>query len=141
MKRIFFFFVLTTLFSVAVYSQSGPVMKFESKEVDYGVIVQGSNPLRVFKFTNAGKEPLIITAVNTSCGCTVPKYPMEPILPGETGNIDVSYDTNRIGVFQKSIHVSTNEGKDPHMLLIKGTVNAKPSQEGIPTSKRGFGSN
>ena len=53
----------------------GPSMNFETTEIDYGVIAQNSDPLRVFKFTNEGSEPLVIKHAKGSCGCTVPSYP------------------------------------------------------------------
>ncbi|QQS31371.1 MAG: DUF1573 domain-containing protein [Sphingobacteriales bacterium] len=113
---------------------SGPVMEFESTDMDYGTIVQGSEPLRVFKFTNTGNEPLTITSAKGSCGCTVPTYPKEPILPGETKEIEVRYDTNRLGSFQKTVTLNTNETENStHVLKIHGTVNAKPAENTTPT--------
>lgn len=140
MKKLLSLIAIAFFFSSLVFGQNGPKMTFEANEVDYGVILQGSNPLRVFNFKNTGNQPLIISHAHGSCGCTVPGYPKEPILPGESGKIEVRYDTNRIGVFQKTISVSTNEGKDSHNLIVKGTVNAKPTSEGVPGAKRGFGS-
>lgn len=122
-------------------TDGGPKMDFEVTEVDYGEIVQGSEPLRVFKFTNNGDEPLIISKAKGSCGCTVPKYPQEAILPGETSEIEVRYDTNRIGPFQKTVTLTTNEANPTHTLKIKGKVNPKPTEDSVPASKSGFGSN
>ena len=119
---------------------SGPVMTFESTVVDYGTIEQNSDPLRVFHFSNTGTEPLIIKHAKGSCGCTVPSYPKEPILPGEAAVIEVRYDTKRIGPFTKSVTLTTNEANDTHKLQIKGKVEAKPAeQEAIPSSTSGFG--
>jgi hypothetical protein len=139
MKRFFAFLTFLTILSVVSFGQSAAKMVFESNELDYGVILQGSEPLRVFKFKNTGTEPLIITSAHGSCGCTIPSYSKEPIPPGQSGKIEVRYDTQRIGVFQKIITVTTNETENSHTLLVKGTVNAKPSQEGVPSAKRGFG--
>ena len=63
---------------------------------------------RVFVFTNVGDEPIIIRRIQSSCGCTVPKKPEAPIMPGEKGEIKVSYDTNRVGGFSKSITIFSN---------------------------------
>lgn len=63
---------------------SGPSMSFDVTTVDYGTIEKGSDKVRIFKFTNTGTEPLIIKAAKGSCGCTVPTYPKEPIMPGES---------------------------------------------------------
>ncbi len=136
--------ILALVAFVATYTQAqlkadGPVMTFESTTVDYGEIMQDSEPLRVFKFKNTGNEPLIISNAKGSCGCTVPSYPKDPILPGESGSIEVRYDTKRIGPFQKTISLTTNEATPTHTLNIKGNVKAKPTEEGVPASKSGFG--
>jgi hypothetical protein len=80
----------------------------------------------VFSFTNTGNADLIITNVKSSCGCTIPKKPEDPIAPGESSEIVVRYDTNRVGPFRKTITVSTNQENDPIIALkIKGTVRPK----------------
>ena len=112
---------------------SGPQMTFESTEVDYGLILEDSDPFRYFKFSNTGNEPLVIKHAKGSCGCTVPTYPKEPILPGETAEIKVRYATNRIGPFTKTITLTTNEAVDSKVLRIKGKVEKKPTEpEAIP---------
>ncbi len=114
---------------------NGPKMVFESLEVDYGTIEQHSEPLRVFNFTNEGKEPLIIKHAKGSCGCTVPSYPKEPIMPGESAVIEVRYDTKRIGRFTKTVTLTTNEDTDKKVLRIKGEVKPQPKEaEGVPSS-------
>ncbi|RMF22048.1 MAG: DUF1573 domain-containing protein [Bacteroidetes bacterium] len=119
---------------------TGPVMTFENTEIDYGEIEQNSDPYRYFRFTNTGTEPLIIKNAKGSCGCTVPTWPKEPILPGEAGEIKVRYDTKRIGPFTKTVTIYTNEAVERHVLKIKGKVNPKPPEpEGVPASKSGFG--
>ena len=107
----------------------GPSMKFETMEIDYGTIAQNSDPLRVFKFTNDGTEPLVIKAAKGSCGCTVPSYPKQPILPGESATIEVRYDTKRIGPFQKTVTLTTNEANETHTLRIKGKVEPNTATE------------
>lgn len=108
---------------------NGPVMEFETLVIDYGTIEQNSDPLRVFKFTNTGNEPLVIKHAKGSCGCTVPSYPKQPILPGETGKIEVRYDTKRIGPFSKTVTLTTNSVVNIKPLRIKGKVNKAPSKE------------
>lgn len=120
-------------------STDGPMMVFDAKTIDYGEIEQNSEPLRVFTFTNTGNEPLIISNAKGSCGCTVPKWPKDPILPGEAGTIEVRYDTKRIGPFNKRVTLTTNESAPTHTLKIKGKVNAQPVQESVPASTGGFG--
>jgi len=116
----------------AVESVDGPKMTFEQTTVDYGEIEQNSDPLRTFKFMNDGSEPLIIKHAKGSCGCTVPKYPKEPIMPGENAVIEVRYDTKRLGPFNKSIRLTTNVKDQPIMLYIKGKVNKAPA--GLPAA-------
>ena len=119
----------------AVETDGGPVMTFESTEVDYGTIEQHAEPLRVFNFVNTGDAPLVIKHAKGSCGCTVPTYPKEPILPGDKAEIQVRYDTKRIGPFTKTITLTTNEGSDKRVLRIKGKVNPAPKEEeAVPSS-------
>ena len=92
---------------------------------DYGTITQGADGNCEFKFTNKDKEPLVLSNVTSSCGCTVPVWPREPIAPGKSGSIKVKYDTNRVGVFTKSITVISNAANTPVMLQIKGNVTPK----------------
>lgn len=115
---------------------AGPVMTLEVTEIDYGQIEQGSEPLRIFMFKNTGTEPLTINSAHGSCGCTVPNYPKEPIAPGETGKIEVRYDTNRLGAFQKTVTLNTNETENAvHVLKIKGNVSPKPAEQTTPENK------
>jgi hypothetical protein len=148
MKRVLSIFAFLALLASTTFAQEqseqpakGPVMKLESTEIDYGEIVQGADPLREFKFTNVGTEPLIISNAKGSCGCTVPKWPKDPILPGESATIEVRYDTNRIGPFQKTVTLTTNEATPTHVLKIKGKVNPKPKEESVPASNNGFNNN
>ena len=112
----------------------GPVMTFEKTEIDYGTIAQGADPLRRFKFKNTGTEPLVIKNARGSCGCTVPSFKKEPIAPGETSEIEVRYDTQRIGDFSKSVTIETNEGDQARVLMIKGKVNEKVVEAGVPAN-------
>ena len=112
----------------------GPVMTFEKTEIDYGTIAQGADPLRRFKFKNTGTEPLIIKDARGSCGCTVPSYKKEPIAPGESSEIEVRYDTQRIGDISKSVTITTNEGDQSRVLIIRGKVTEKPVEVGVPAN-------
>ena len=99
-------------------------IEFETETVDYGEIEKGSDGVRVFEFTNTGTAPLIISKVSSSCGCTIPKKPEEPIMPGESGEIQVKYDTNRPGPIRKAITVISNADTPTKILKIKGNVKA-----------------
>lgn len=95
---------------------------FETKVIDFGTIEKNSDGTRVFSFSNTGNGPLIISDVKTSCGCTVPTYSKEAILPGETGEIEIKYDTKRLGSFSKTITVLSNANQSKKTLKIKGTI-------------------
>jgi len=95
---------------------------FESDVVDYGEVVYGSDGVREFKFTNTGDDILIVASVYSTCGCTIPKKPEDPIKPGESGVIEVKYDTKRAGPIRKTITVYSNASTVPYALKIKGTV-------------------
>ncbi|EGV44161.1 DUF1573 domain-containing protein [Bizionia argentinensis JUB59] len=111
------------LISFAVNAQE-KVAKIEFKEttIDYGIIEKGADGVRVFEFTNTGDAPLVISNVTSSCGCTVPKKPEGPIAPGETGQISVKYDTNRVMPIRKTITVLSNADTPTTALKIKGDV-------------------
>ena len=101
----------------------GPAIEFTAQVVDYGEIERGSDGIRSFEFTNTGNQPLVISKVYSSCGCTIPKKPEAPIAPGDKGEIQVKYDTNRVGPIRKTITVNSNATSTPIVSLkIKGTV-------------------
>lgn len=124
-----------TIFTISVSCQSttsenkeaskAPVIKFESVEHDYGTMEKGANGDCEFEFTNEGEEPLILSDVRSSCGCTIPSWPQQPIKKGEKAKIKVHYDTQRIGSFGKSITVNSNASNTPVVLKIKGVVEDK----------------
>lgn len=103
---------------------SSAKIEFKEETVDYGEIEKGSDGVRVFEFTNTGNSPLIISDVRSSCGCTIPKKPEDPIMPGKTGEIQVKYDTNRVGPIRKAITVTSNAETPTKILKIKGEVKA-----------------
>ena len=109
---------------VAIPKVEGAGMLFESETIDYGTIAHKANGEREFVFVNNGNKPLIITGASGSCGCTVPTYPKEPIMPGAKGVSGVKYDTNRGGQpFNKTVTVKSNAVQgDSKILTIKGTV-------------------
>jgi hypothetical protein len=97
-------------------------IEFENTTFDFGNIAIGSDGTCDFRFTNTSDEDLIINTVKTSCGCTNPEWPKDPIKPGNTGEIKVKYNTKIQGKFQKSITVFCNASNSPAKLLIKGEV-------------------
>jgi hypothetical protein len=131
MKRcLFVSFLLLVLFSFNSYSQQskGPIIKFESQVYDYGTIYQGADGNCNFTFKNEGDEPLVLSNVRSSCGCTVPKWPKDPILPGQSSSIQVTYDTKRLGTISKQITVTSNASEATVMLNIKGNIIQKPNE-------------
>lgn len=118
-------------FSSAVFAQSGAKIEFKDKDntIDYGTVnKEDDNGLRAFVFTNTGDAPLIIKDAKSTCGCTVPSFPKEPIAPGQSGKIEVKYNMNT-GPIRKTITIETNavnydEGRVA--LKIKGEVIVKP---------------
>lgn len=125
---------LTLLLSVFVVAnaqtEAGPSIKWEATTIDYGTINQGADGSREFTLTNTGNAPLIISKATGSCGCTVPQWPKEPILPGQKSSIKVHYDTNRIGSFTKTVTVVSNATNNTDVLQIKGNVLAKEGAAG-----------
>ena len=104
----------------------GPKLKFDKTEHDFGVINEGDVVETVFSFTNSGKSELIITSAKGSCGCTVPEWPKEPIMPGETGSIKVKFNSDRKpNLQQKQITLVTNTDQGKEILKIKAQVTPK----------------
>jgi hypothetical protein len=104
------------------FSINSQEFKFEKETIDYGKVAKDSNGEKTFVFTNVGDAPLIIKNVQSSCGCTVPEKPENPIMPGEKGAIKVSYDTKRSGGFSKAITILSNAKNARKVIKIKGFV-------------------
>ena len=122
--------IITILFSGFIFlSTKAQEFKFEEEIINYGTINKGANGERTFIFTNIGNKPLVISRVQSSCGCTIPKKPEKAILPGKKGEIKVSYDTKRIGGFVKSITIYSNAKNTRKVIKIKGYVNKSISLE------------
>ena len=110
--------------TVAEMPANGPVIKFTEQTHNYGTIQKGGDGNCEFTFTNEGNEPLILSNVKASCGCTVPTWTKEPIMPGKTGTIKVRYNTNgAVGRFEKTITVTSNAINAARLTLkIKGEI-------------------
>ncbi len=148
MKKLFLLIVIFSAFTMVAVAQQaepakidatektkgGPIMSLESNTVDFGTMKQHGEPLRVVKFTNTGTEPLIIKNARGSCGCTVPIWPKEPIMPGQEEIIEIRYATNRLGKINKTIKITTNEGGDPHVIKVVGNILKPDADETIPAS-------
>lgn len=105
-----------------------PTLSFNKKEHDFGEIKEGAKVETVFVFTNTGEADLIITNAQASCGCTVPEFTKEPIKPGKTGKMKVSFDsTGKPGMQQKSVNITCNTQQGSDVLTIKANVLPKAS--------------
>ena len=135
MKKLFLVTLLTLLTMGAVNAQEkkeaepeamplhGAKIVFSETEHNYGTIQKGGDGNCTFSFTNTGDEPLILSNVRASCGCTTPKWTQKPVMPGKTGEIGVRYNTNNVGGFTKTITVTSNAVNNSRLVLkIKGNV-------------------
>lgn len=144
-KLVFLIGVLVMMAGVAMaqeekVSENGPEIEFEKLVHDYGEVQYNGNGECEFRFTNTGNEPLILQKPKSSCGCTVPTWPKEPILPGESDVIKVTYKTTKVGAINKSITVTSNAKTNATVVLrIKGNVLPQPT-ETIPEKDFGEGS-
>jgi hypothetical protein len=109
-----------------VPTAEGPKIEFERLVHDYGQIEQGANGETEFVFRNVGSEPLILSNVSSSCGCTVPAWTRDPIMPGERGSIKVRYDTNRIGHIGRAVTVHSNSVDDAGRVSLRLSGNVHP---------------
>ena len=126
MKKLLVY--LTLLIGFFSFAQSGAKIEFKEETINYGEIEKGKDDgIRVFEFTNTGDEPLVIKNAKSSCGCTVPEWPKDPIAPGGKGQIKVQYNMNP-GPISKTITIESNAINKPNGMIplrIKGTVIVK----------------
>lgn len=106
----------------AATDKAKSAVSFKTLKIERAEIPYDSKEPFVFEFKNNGKTPLIITNVQTSCGCTAAEKPTEPIAKGKSSKIVVNYDTKRVGQFTKTITVTTNASTEPIILTITGKV-------------------
>ena len=134
MKNLIVFLFVTVL-SLGVYAQDKVAkIEFKTDVIDYGTIEKGADGERIFEFTNTGNAPLIISNAKSTCGCTVPNWPKAPIMPGETGEIRVKYDTKRVNPIRKTITVTSNADTPSVALKIKGLI-IDPSKTSVLEKK------
>jgi Protein of unknown function (DUF1573) len=154
MKRIFITIFCLSISAVAVNAQNNPAaappaqpqtpatpqtdpdagkFKFEEETHDFGTVPEGPQAEYDFEFKNVGKKPINITEAHGSCGCTVPKWPSEPILPKHKGVIHVTYNTSgRPGMINKDVYITSNAQQNPMKLHITGNVTPKPAAPATP---------
>jgi len=125
MKRLSFILLTMVLsISFAMAQQNNGNAKFTSTTHDFGKVAEEVGTVSCeFTFTNTSDKPILLQDIRTSCGCTTPSYTKDPVLPGKTGTIKVTYSTTgRVGAFNKKITVFTNEPDTVYSLTIKGEV-------------------
>lgn len=152
MKRVFITLFCLSLSAAAVNAQdkktaapapaaapennpNAGVFKFKDKDNthDYGEVPEGPTAEYDFEFKNTGKEPIIISEAHGSCGCTVPKWPHDPILPKKSGVIHVTYNTSgRQGPISKEVTITSNAMEKSTVLHIRGTVKPKAADATAP---------
>ena len=147
MKKVFVSIAVSLMMSFAAFAQNAtaqaaanpnaPVITFEKTTHDYGTVTKGGDGTCEFKFKNTGVEPLILSNVQSSCGCTVPEWPREPILKGKSASVKVKYDTNRVGPINKTITVMSNAKEASIQLKIVGTVVDTPTGAQMPQNNPG----
>lgn len=123
-----FLVIATSSMMAQTKDENKPEMTFEKTEHDFGSFKESDGPVTcVFKFTNTGKGMLVIHQAIATCGCTVPIYPKEPIKPGESGEIKITYNGKgrRAGEFEKNITIRANTKEQIHRLKVKGSMIAQ----------------
>ena len=111
-------------------SENFPVITFAETEFDFGTIDQGTKVEHVFKFTNTGDAPLVIVNAKSSCGCTVPSYPKEPVAPGDTAELLVKFNGSGKNQVSKTVTITANTAAGKETIKIKAFVNPKEGAGG-----------
>ncbi len=129
MKRTAFFLVCFFMGATLAFAQNKPVISFDKTLHDFGEVLESNGDISYeFVAKNTGNAPLVLNRVTASCGCTTPNWTKEPIEPGKTGIIKVTYGAKgRPGPFSKTISVYSNADDKPYVLTIKGSVKATPA--------------
>jgi hypothetical protein len=129
---LFLVFLSYTCFTFSQNSnEKGAEISFEKLVHDFGQVHLGDPTTHEFTFTNTGNEPLIISDVRSSCGCTVPQWPRNPIMPGASESIKVKYNSNILGTINRQVTIISNAKNSPSVIRVAGNVNKAP-QEILP---------
>jgi hypothetical protein len=119
--------VLGFAFTASAQDNQKAEFKFNEEKHDFGKVPQGTPVTTVFEFTNIGKEPLILTEVRPTCGCTIADYTKTPVKSGDKGVIKITYNAAVASAFNKTIVVKSNAVTPEKYLNIIGEVIAKPA--------------
>ena len=103
---------------------TGPSIVFDDDVFDFGTLTQGDKAEKIFRFVNEGVQPLILFNVKTTCGCTAPNWTQKPVLPGETGEVTIVFNSSgKSGTITRRLLVASNaENKPSYPLTVKGFV-------------------
>ena len=114
--------VASNITAVSKDVKKSPAFTWEQQTYDFAEIPQGKPVTTVFNYSNNGELPLVISNVQTSCGCTVTDYTKDPVLPGKTGYVKVTYNAANPGTFNKAVTITANTDAGSQVLFIKGKV-------------------
>lgn len=123
MKKMFFL-AAAFMFSVVAMAQpkADDVVKFSEEKFDFGKIKHNVPVDHYFVITNTSEKPIVIETAYSSCGCTVPEFEKEPIMPGKTSKLKVQYNAASIGVFHKDVFIKLAGVETPKTIKISGEV-------------------
>jgi hypothetical protein len=124
-------------FTASAQDNQKPEFKFNEEKHDFGKIPQGTPVTTVFEFTNVGQEPLILSDVKPTCGCTIAHYTNTPVKSGDKGEITITYNAAAAYPFNKTIVVTSNAKTPQKYLVIVGEVVAKPAAPTAATPPAG----
>ncbi|WP_207532240.1 DUF1573 domain-containing protein [Desertivirga arenae] len=127
-KLLTFCAVILAIAFTAMRADVQGEFKFEKETQDFGKITQGKPVSYDFKFTNVGDQPIILTEVQPTCGCTVAKFTSTPVKKGEVGTISITYNAAAMGPFSKAITVKSNAKTSVKYIYIKGEVVSENSK-------------
>ena len=120
---------------VATFANAQGVIKFKTESHDFGKIEEGVQAAYTFEFTNTGTAPVVISNAQASCGCTTPDWTKEPVMPGKTGKVMASFNSQgRPGNFSKTVTVISNSETPQIVLSIKGEVNSKTAEKAVESA-------
>ncbi|TDE12425.1 DUF1573 domain-containing protein [Dyadobacter psychrotolerans] len=126
MKVFFSALVLFIGLTTVSFAQKG-VLKFKEETHKFGQVPQGTPVTNIFTFTNTGSDPVVISNVTVSCGCTTPEWSKTPVLPGKTGTIKATFNAAAAGPFNKPVTVFSNTEGGSITLYLNGEVVTKPA--------------
>ncbi len=107
----------------ATAKAAGPAITFEESKYDFGSVAQGGMVDHVFKFKNTGTQPLIISNIGVSCGCTTPEYTKDPVMPGKTGSIAAHFNSaGKMGMQNKVLTIESNAAAGNATVSLVGEV-------------------